>query len=268
MAKIIKEQGLTRVVVAACSPRTHEPVFREVLAAAGVNPGYLAFANIREQCAWVHQDDPDAALAKAADLVGMAVRRAAELTPIAPAYYPVIPRALVLGGGAAGLSAALSLADQGFHTYLVERSPSLGGLARSLRSTLEGLDPMRFIQGLEAEVRRHPNVEVLTQAELVSLEGAVGRFRSRVRQLIDDEREERRLEHGVVILATGGREMRPEGSYLYGEDPRVITQLELEDKISAGAKDLDQARRIVMIQCVGSRSPERPYCSRCAAPRP
>ncbi len=262
MVNIIQEQGLTRLVVAACSPRTHEPVFREVLAAAGVNPGYLAFANIREQCAWVHQDDHDAALAKAADLVGMAVRRAAELTPIAPAYYPVIPRALVLGGGAAGLSAALSLADQGFHTYLVERSPRLGGLARSLRTTLEGLDPLKFIQGLEAQVRRHPNVEVLTRAELVALEGAVGRFRSRVRQLIDDEWEERRLEHGVVIVATGGREMRPEGSFLYGEDPRVITQLELEDKIALRDQSLDRARRLVMIQCVGSRSPQRPYCSR------
>jgi heterodisulfide reductase subunit A len=262
MAAIIEEQGLNRVVVAACSPRTHEAVFREVLAAAGLNPGYLAFANIREQCAWVHQDDPDAALAKAADLVAMAGRRALELAPITPATYPVMPRALVLGGGVAGMSAALSLADQGFHTYLVERAPRLGGLARSLRFTLEGLNPLELIQALENAISWHPNVEVLTQAELVSLEGTVGRFRSRVRQLIQEEWEERRLEHGVVLVATGGREMQPEGSYLYGEDPRVLTQLELEEKISTGGKDLDRARRVIMIQCVGSRSPERPYCSR------
>jgi heterodisulfide reductase subunit A len=262
MAKVIKEQGLNRVVVAACSPRTHEPVFREVLAAAHLNPGYLAFANIREQCAWVHHDDPEAALAKAADLVAMAGRRALELAPLAPACYPVIPRALVLGGGVAGMSAALALADQGFHTYLVERSAQLGGLARNLRFTLEGLDPVKLIQELEVEVFQHPNVEVLTRAELVALEGAVGRFRSRVSQEIGGERWPKQLQHGVVLVATGGREMHPEGFYLYGEDPRVLTQLELEEKISGRDHDLERARRIVMIQCVGSRTPEKPYCSR------
>jgi heterodisulfide reductase subunit A2 len=262
MAEVIKEKGLNRVVVAACSPRTHEAVFRQVLASAGLNPGYLAFANIREQCAWVHQDDPEAALAKAADLVAMAGRRAQELAPLTPASYPVIPRALVLGGGVAGMSAALALADQGFHTYLVERSPQLGGLARNLRFTLEGLDPQKLIQELEVEVFQHPNVQVLTQAELVSVTGAVGRFRSIVSQVIEGEPLERRLKHGVVLVATGGREFRPSKSYLYGEDPRVLTQLELEEKISTRSQDLEQARRVVMIQCVGSRSPDRPYCSR------
>ncbi len=262
MAALIEEHGLNRVVVAACSPRTHEAVFRGMLAAAGLNPGFLAFANIREQCAWVHQDDPQAALAKAGDLVGMAVDRAWQLAPITPATYPVVPRALVLGGGVAGMSAALSLADQGFHTYLVERTSRLGGLARSLRFTLEGVDPLKLIQDLEAEISWHPNVEVLTETELVSLEGTIGHFRSRIRRVIDDEPLERHLEHGVVLVATGGREIQTEGSYLSGEDPRVLTQLELEEKISTGGTDLDQARRIVMIQCVGSRSPERPYCSR------
>jgi heterodisulfide reductase subunit A len=262
MANIIKEQGLNRVVVAACSPRTHEPVFREVLTAANLNPGYLAFTNIREQCAWVHQDDPEAALAKAAELVAMAARRALELAPLAPASYPVIPRALVLGGGVAGMSAALALADQGFHTYLVERSFQLGGLARNLRFTLEGLDPTALIQELEVEVYQHPNVEVFTRTELVSVTGAVGRFRSRISQDIGGDRLERHLKHGVVLVATGGREIRPEGSYLYGEDPRVLTQLELEGKISGRDLDLERVRRVVMIQCVGSRNPERPYCSR------
>jgi len=262
MAAVIKEQGLNRIVVAACSPRTHEAVFREVLASAGLNPGYLAFANIREQCAWVHPDDPGEALAKAGELVAMAASRALELDLIAPARYAVVPRALVLGGGVAGLSAALALADQGFHTYLVERTSRLGGLARELRFTLEGLDPQKLVRELEAEIGQHPNVEVLTRAELVSLTGAVGHFRSRVSQEIDGERVERRLEHGVVLVATGGREMRPEGSFLYGQDPRVLTQLQLEDKIVIGGEDLERARRIVMIQCVGSRSPEHPYCSR------
>jgi heterodisulfide reductase subunit A len=262
MADTIKERGLNRVVVAACSPRTHEPVFREVLALAGLNPGYLAFTNIREQCAWVHQDDPEAALAKAAELVAMAARRALELAPLAPASYPVIPRALVLGGGMAGMSAALALADQGFHTYLVERSSQLGGLAKNLRFTLEGLDPPALIQELEVEVYQHPNVEVLTRAELVSITGAVGRFRSRVSQDIGEDRLDRHLKHGVVLVATGGREIRPEKSYLYEEDPRVLTQLELEEKISGRDQDLERVRRVVMVQCVGSRTPERPYCSR------
>ena len=262
MADIIKKYDLNRLVVAACSPRTHEPVFREVLVAAGLNPGFLAFANIREQCAWVHQGDPAAALAKAGELVAMAIDRARELAPLTPARYPVIPRALVLGGGVAGMSAALALADQGFHTYLVERQARLGGMARSLRFTLEGLDPLQLIQELETRIFWHPNVEVLTRAELVSVEGAVGRFRSRVSQEVQGERLERRLTHGVVLVATGGREMRPQGSYLYGDDPRVFTQLELEEKISTADQDLARARRLVMIQCVGSRSPERPYCSR------
>ena len=262
MAETIKELGLNRVVVAACSPRTHEAVFREVLTAAGLNPGYLAFANSREQCAWVQQDDAATALYKAQELVAMAVGRAAALTPILPATYPVVPRALVVGGGVAGMSAALSLADQGFHTYLVERTSRLGGLARRLHFTLEGVDPRKFIQELEAEIFRHPNVEVLTRTELVALEGAVGRFRSRVVRKGQDEPVERFLEHGVVLVATGGQEMQPQGSYLYGEDPRVLTQLELEEKISTGESDLARARRVVMVQCVGSRSPEHPYCSR------
>uniref|UniRef100_A0A7C3V477 CoB--CoM heterodisulfide reductase iron-sulfur subunit A family protein n=1 Tax=Desulfobacca acetoxidans TaxID=60893 RepID=A0A7C3V477_9BACT len=262
MVEIIKEQGLNRVVVAACSPRTHEPVFREVLAQAGLNPGYLAFANIRERCAWVHQDDPDAALAKAGELVAIAGSRARQLAPIIPASYPVVPRALVLGGGVAGMTAALALADQGFHTYLVERAARLGGLAQRLRTTLTGLNPRELIQELEALVYQHPNVEVFTRAELVSVAGVVGRFRSTVIREIRGEQQPRRLEHGVLLVATGGREIAPQGSYLYGDDPRVLTQLELEEKISSGDRDLGRARRLVMIQCVGSRSPERPYCSR------
>ena len=262
MVEIIREQKLNRVVVAACSPRTHEGVFREVLAAAGLNPGFLAFVNIREQCAWVHQDDPAAALAKAADLVAMGVERALELTPLTPARYPVIPRALVLGGGVAGMSASLSLADLGFHTYLVERTSRLGGLARSLRFTLEGWSPAELIRELETRIFWHPNVEVLTQTELVAVDGAVGHFTSRVSLVDKGERLERRLEHGVVLVATGGREISPEGKYLYGDDPRVLTQLELEDRLSRGDQDLGRARRLVMIQCVGSRTPERPYCSR------
>jgi|UniRef100_A0A7C5AKH0 heterodisulfide reductase subunit A len=262
MAETIKTHRLNRVVVAACSPRTHEPVFREVLINAGLNQGYLAFANLREQCAWVHQNEPERALAKARDLVAMAVARARELGAITPLSYPVVPRALILGGGVAGMSAALSLADQGFHTYLVEKADRLGGLARRLHFSLEEVSPPKLVQELEAAVRRHPNVEVLTRAELVNLEGAVGRFRAQVRLGCPPDDILRSLEHGVLLVATGGQEITPRGQFLYGEDPRVLTQMELEERLALGARELAQVKRTVMIQCVGSRSPERPYCSR------
>jgi heterodisulfide reductase subunit A2 len=262
MRETIQTLGLNRVVVAACSPRTHEGVFREVLAGAGLNPGYFAFANIREQCAWVHQTEPEAALTKALSLVAMAVSRAAMLTPIQPQSFPVIPRALVLGGGVAGLSAALTLADQGFHTYLVERESTLGGLARELFFTLEGPDPQEFLHELQAAVYHHPNIEVQLQAELVKLTGAIGQFRSTVRRFTLSGFQERELSHGVIVAATGGREVRPFGRYLYGADPRVLTQRELEGKINFCDLDLPKVRQVVMIQCVGSREPGHPYCSR------
>ncbi len=262
MAETIRNLGLNRVVVAACSPRTHEAVFREVVAAANLNPGYFAMANIREQCAWVHQEEPAAALEKAQHVLTMAVRRSGVLQPLRPQTFPVIPRALVLGGGAAGMSAALSLAQQGFHTYLVERSEHLGGLARQLYFTLEGPDPQEFLQELQSQVRSHPNVEVLTRTTLVTVAGNVGQFRSLVRQQTLNRTRERRLEHGVILAATGGRAFQPQGLYLYGQDPRVLTQQELEEKIHFAAPELDQVRQVVMIQCVGSREPEHPYCSR------
>jgi heterodisulfide reductase subunit A len=262
MADTIRAQKLNRVVVAACSPRTHEAVFREVVAAAGLNPGYFVLANIREQCAWVHQEEPASALEKAKFLLAMAVRRAAVLDPIRVRSFPVIPRALVLGGGAAGLSGALSLAQQGFHTYLVERTEHLGGLARQLFFTLEGDDPQEFLQELQSQVYGHPNVEVLTRAELVKVTGHIGQFRSLVRLQGRRQARERWLDHGVILVATGGQAFRPQGRYLYGDDPRVLTQAELEARIHFSDPDLEKVRRVVMIQCVGSREPEHPYCSR------
>jgi heterodisulfide reductase subunit A len=262
MRETIQKLGLNRVVVAACSPRTHEEVFREVLTAAGLNPGYFAFANIREQCAWVHQTEPEIALTKALDLIAMAVSRAAVLTPIRAQTFPVVPRALVLGGGVAGMSAALTLADQGFHTYLVERQSSLGGLARELYFTLEGTDPQDFLHQLQAAVYNHPNVEVHTQTELLQVQGHVGQFRSTVRRVTLDTSQEREFSHGVIMVATGGREFQPQGRYLYGQDPRVLTQRQLEGKIHFGDLDLPKVRQVVMIQCVGSREPDHSYCSR------
>jgi heterodisulfide reductase subunit A len=262
MQETIRTHQLNRVVVAACSPRTHEGVFREVLAGAGLNPGYFTLANIREQCAWVHQGDPQAALAKAVDLVAMAVGRAASLNPIQPQSIPVTPRALVLGGGVAGMSAALTLADQGFHTYLVERETALGGLARDLFFTLEGMDPQEFLHELQATVYSHPNIEVQIQTELTQVRGHVGQFRSTVRRFTMNGYHERELAHGIIVVATGGRQFQPQERFLYGEDPRVLTQRELEGKINFSDLDLPKVRQVVMIQCVGSRESEHPDCSR------
>ncbi len=259
LARAIRDEGLTRVVVAACTPRTHEAVFREVLAQAGLNPGFLCFANLREQCAWVHQHDPEAALATARDLVAMAVRRAWVVPPIEVLTFPMMPRALVIGGGPAGLTAALALADQGFHTYVVEREAQLGGMARRLNYTLEGTDPRRLLQDLEAAAYGHPNVEILTATEVVHVSGQVGRFRSRLQRRGG---RELMVEHGVVLLATGGREFRPAGRFGYGQDPRVLTQLELEERLAAEDPHLDRLYHLVMLQCVGSREPDRPWCSR------
>ncbi len=258
---VIKEHRLNRVVVAACTPRTHEAVFREVLAEVGLNPGFLAFANIREQCAWVHQRDPAGALAAAKSIVTMAVSRARQLRPIARKSFPVIPRALVVGGGVAGMKAALSLAHQGFHTYLVERDRHLGGLARRLFFTLEGPDPQKLLQNLEAAVFSHPNIEVRTGSEVVAVRGQVGRFVTRIRTP-HRRQPEILLEHGVLLVATGGREFLPAGRFLYGRDPRVLTQLELEERLAERDPELARQRTVVMIQCVGSREPERPWCSR------
>ncbi|RLA91064.1 MAG: heterodisulfide reductase [Deltaproteobacteria bacterium] len=262
MAETIKDLGLNRVVVAACTPRTHEVVFRQVLVEAGLNPGYFAFANIREQCSWVHHDDREAALAKAKHIVAMAVGRAWVLKPIQPRGFPVNRQALVLGGGVAGMSAALTLADQGFQTYLVERDRQLGGLARQLYFTLEGDNPQKFLQELRTEVYRHPHIEVLIQTEAVQVTGHVGKFRTLISQQSAAGPQQRWLNHGVIIVATGGQPFDPQGRYLYGSDPRILTQLELEARIKAKEPDLQKLRQVVMIQCVGSREPEHPYCSR------
>ena len=262
MREAIRARELNRVVVAACSPRTHEEVFREVLRGAGLNPGFFALANIREQCAWVHQTDPAAALAKALNLVEMAVRRVAVQAPIHSQSIPVIPRALVVGGGVAGLSAALTLADQGFHTYLVEREQVLGGRARDLYFTLEGPDPQDFLHSLQAAVYHHPNIEVQVQTEVIKVTGYVGQFTSTVRRGTVNGFQERELTHGVILAAPGAREIDPRGRFLYGHDPRVVTQRELEAKLHFCDLDLPKVRRLVMIQCVGSREPAHPYCSR------
>ena len=257
--KVIQEERLNRVVVTACSPRTHEPLFRQTLSEMGLNPYLFEMANIRDQCSWVHMKDKEAATQKAKDLLRMAVANAFFLEPLERQRLPVRKRALVIGGGLAGMTAALGFARQGFEVSLVEREAELGGNMRQLYSTLSGEDPQVFLSEMIEEVTSHPSIQVITNAEVVDHEGVQGNFSTGV--MIAPAMTYRKLEHGVTVLATGGEEYKPT-EYLYRDHSAVITQMELEERVARGELDPKTFHRVVMIQCVGSRTEERPFCSR------
>ena len=253
----IKDYNLNRVVVASCTPRTHEPLFRNTLREAGLNPYLFELANIREQDAWVHQTAPEAATRKAKELVRMSVSRARLLEPLYETSYEVIPKALVIGGGLAGLSAALSFAEQGFKSTLVERSAELGGNARTLYYTEDGANPAQYVQDLIERVENQPLITVYKEAQVASITGSCGNYTSNI-SLKDHSQA---ISHGVVVVATGGQEHTPT-EYLYGQHPRVITQKEFEDLLISEPDKAKQLQRVTMIQCVGSRESEYLYCSR------
>jgi heterodisulfide reductase subunit A len=257
LATSIKEKGLNRVVVAACTPRTHEPLFRDTLREAGINQYFFDMANIREHCSWVHSREKERATEKAHDIVRMSVARACHLAPLQEFRLPVDKRALVVGGGLAGMTAALSIANQGHEVFLVEKEKSLGGMARRLRTTLEGLDVQAYLAEVVRRVHRHRGIHVYTGAVIRSAAGYVGNFTTTV------ETQGRTLEikHGATVIATGADELRPT-EYLYGKDERVLTQLELEEKLAQGDPRLLGTPSVVMIQCVGCRQEDRNYCAR------
>jgi len=257
MAQVIREEGLNRVVVAACTPRTHEPLFQETLQAAGLNKYLFEMANIRNQDSWVHADDPDKATDKAKDLVRMAVAKAALLNPLNEVQLSVNPAALVIGGGIAGMNAALELAGQGYETHLLERDAVLGGNARLLRSTAQGEAVAPYIEELAAKVEAEPNLTLHLGAAIKEVEGFVGNFKT----TLETQQGEQVVEHGVAIIATGAQEYKPD-EYLYGQHPAVKTHLELDAAIMGGELDPKKVGSAVFIQCVGSREPERPYCSK------
>jgi heterodisulfide reductase subunit A len=252
----VKERNLTRVVVASCSPRTHEPLFQATLAEAGLNPHLFAMANIRDQCSWVHPDQ-EQATAKAKDLVKMAVARVRRQEPLPKIKLPVNKAALVIGGGIAGMSAALALADAGFKVYLVEQENRLGGIARSIYKTIEGEDIAARLKGLIERVNAHPLIRVYTGANISQIDGFVGSFET---TLMVDARTEK-ISHGVVIVAIGAKYRSP-AEFCYGESELIITQQELEEIIARSPERLLGLSSVVMIQCVGSREGERNYCSR------
>jgi len=258
----IAEHNLNRVVVASCTPRTHEPLFRNTLREAGLNPYLFEMANIRDQCSWVHMAEPEKATVKAKDLLRMAVSKARLLEPLRKASVPVEKAALVIGGGLAGLTSALELADQGFDVYLVEKEKELGGNLRHVHYLLNGWSPRAHLDSLIRKVEAHERIELFTGASISAIEGSIGNFKSTV----SADGGTREVRHGVVIVASGGGMYEPK-EYLYGEDERVMTQRELERRLATRnglGFSLGNGRPgvVAMIQCVGSRDDERPYCSR------
>ncbi|MGD9116914.1 MAG: CoB--CoM heterodisulfide reductase iron-sulfur subunit A family protein [Dehalococcoidia bacterium] len=253
----INEHGLNRVIVAACTPRTHEPLFRDTLREAGINQYYYDMANIREHCSWVHSKEKEDATKKAQDLIRMSVARASLLEPLQEFDLPVDKRALVVGGGVAGMTSALSIANQGHEVHLVEKEKELGGVARQLHYTLEGLDVQEYLRDIVARIYRHPLVHVYTGANIVDATGYVGNFVTKV----ECRGSLHEIKHGATILAIGADVYEPE-EYLYGKSQQVMTHLELEEKITKGDKKLLNAESLVMIQCVGCRNEDRNYCSR------
>ena len=257
MKEIIEEQGLNRVVVAACSPKTHEPIFQDTMEGCGLNKYLFEMANIRNQDSWVHAQSKEKATAKAKDLVRMSVARADTLVPLEEKKIPVVQRGLVIGGGVAGMTAALGLAGQGYEVVLVEKEDALGGLANRLTATIEGAKVDDYLKDLIQNVTSHPKIQVLTRSLIVGFSGFQGNFTTEL--LIGPGMYSRKIEHGVVILATGAHEYRPK-EFLYGQDQRVLTQLELAERMEQG--QIDDPQNVVMIQCVGSRNEENPNCSR------
>ena len=257
MKAFIKEHRLNRIVVAACTPKTHEGIFMDTLEACGINKYLFEMANIRNQDSWVHSDVPEKASGKAKHLVKMSVARAATLHPLHEKKIPVIQRALVIGGGPAGMNAALGLADQGFPVVLVEKEDKLGGMANRLTATIEGADVETYLEELIQRVTSHSQIQVLTRSLIVGFSGFKGNFTTEV--LVGPGMYERKIDHGVVVLATGASEYSPK-EFLYGQNESVVTQVELAERLKEkGAGDLNQ---VVMIQCVGSRNDENPNCSR------
>ena len=255
----IKENNLNRVVVASCTPRTHEPLFQKTIREAGLNKYLFEMANIRDQCSWVHMDKKEEATKKAKDLVRMAIAAAGYVEPLQEQELSVTKRALVVGGGASGMAAALGLADQGFEVVLVEKEKELGGNLRHLHYTIRDDGIQTYMQSLIERVKNHPLILVITDGVIVDFTGFKGNFKTGI--MAGPGMAYRQIEHGVAIIATGGEEYKPE-EYLYGQDKRVMTQQELEGKIVRDEINLGHVNEVVMIQCVGSRIPERPYCSR------
>ncbi len=253
----IKEHNLNRVVVASCTPRTHEPTFQETIKEAGLNKYLFQMANIRDQGSWVHQNEPEKATQRAKDQVRMAVATASLQPPLTEFDLPVTKAGLVVGGGVAGMEAALGLAGQGYKVTVVEKKDFLGGHARKLNHTWNGEAVQPYVDDVVKRVTDHPLIEVFLKSEITNVTGFVGNFVSTV----NTEGRETQVEHGAAIIAIGGHSYKPK-EYLYKENPRVMLTLEMDQALREKNPMVTGAKSAAFIQCVGSREPERPYCSR------
>jgi heterodisulfide reductase subunit A len=252
-----REKGLNRVVIAACSPRTLDPLFRDTVREAGLNPYYYDMANIREHCSWVHAREKEEATQKAKDIIRISVARTAHLESLQEIDLPVNKAALVVGGGIAGMTCALSIANQGHEVHLVEREKELGGTARRIYHTLEGLDVQAYLRDLVRKVYQNPLIHVYMDATITGTTGYIGNFVTRLKS----ERGVTEIQHGATVIAVGADVYEPT-EYLCGQDARVMTHLELEEQINQGNEKVIHAESLVMIQCVGCRNEDRNYCSR------
>ena len=254
---LAEERGLNRVVIAACSPRTLEPLFRDTLREAGLNQYYCEMANIREHCSWVHSKQKEEATQKAKDITRMSVARAHCLKPLQEFDLPVNRAALVVGGGIAGMTCALSIAGQGHEVYLVEKDKDLGGMARRIHTTIEGMDVQAYVDELIHAVYNSPMIHVSHEAVITDVSGYLGNFTTTV----ETEGRVKEIKHGASVLAIGADVYEPT-EYLYGENHKVFTHIELGEQIAKGEAAVITAESLVMIQCVGCRNEDRNYCSR------
>jgi heterodisulfide reductase subunit A len=254
MKEKIEELQLNRTIVASCTPRTHEPLFRSTTREGGLNQYLFEMANIRDQCSWIHMHDPKAATEKAKDLVRMAVSKSRFLEPLHTPELPLTKTALVIGGGISGITAATDIAQQGFETHLIEKEKELGGNLKRIHFLSDGTDPKDMLEQAISNLNSYDKVHIHTETSIEEVEGFLGNFKT----TISKEGDKKQIEHGVVIIATGAQEYSPK-EFRYGEDDRVLTQLELEEMLANGTFNADN---VVMIQCIGSRNDEFPNCSR------
>ena len=252
----IKEYNLNRVLVASCTPRTHEPLFRAACEDAGLNKYLFEFVNIRDQCSWVHMREPERATEKARDLIRMGVAKARLLEPLEEIEVKVAPSALVIGGGVVGMEAALNLARQGFDVHLVEKEPELGGTLRSVHKLFPtNQEATKLIRLFVEQVEKHPKIRTYISSKVKEVTGFIGNFDVN----LDGKGGKSKFNVGTIVVATGADKLKPVGQYGYGKMPNVITQLELEERMKKG-EPLGQ--NVVIVNCVGARIPERTYCSR------
>ncbi|MEW5693725.1 MAG: FAD-dependent oxidoreductase [Candidatus Hydrogenedentota bacterium] len=255
---VIIEKGLNRVVVASCTPRTHEPLFMDTLKSAGLNPYLFEMANIRDQCSWVHMHQPNLATEKAKDLIRMAVTKVKFNDSLYPQFVEITKSALVIGGGIAGMTAGLELAGSGFSVHLVEKTGELGGLTKKIHYSADG-DIVNKLNDVISKVKSNKLISVYLNSEVSAIQGSIPKFETTLKT----PDGEKKISHGVIIVATGAKEYKPT-EYLYGQNKNIITQMELEEKLSNNAitQQRNNANTVVMIQCVGSREAPREYCSR------